>query len=193
MNVNHAFYLLLAALVLAFAGLYYHSLQQEQRYHGEAIPYLVELMDDVSHWEVERFWPHLSERAREVVQPEQIANLLGQYSGLGRFQEMDEPDFSHLAAAMSLFSADTRLGYSFTAYFDNGSAKITATLLEEDGRFSIYNFNIVGAAPGSRRRPVNGRGAATAPHRRFSSPRPACPARATTAPVRRRRQYARRR
>lgn len=140
--------LFVLACLLIIGGLYFYSGQQEGRYRDTAVPYLRSAMHDISEWEVDAIWPHLSPQAQEVVTREQLGNLLVRYQPLGEFSTMEEPEFSRLAAVLSLLSPGRKISYSFKAYFENGEASVTATLsVDEDGSFSLYNFNLSEVTP----------------------------------------------
>lgn len=134
--------------LLIIGGLYWYAGQQEKRYRDTATTYLRSTMADIARWEVGPLWQHLSPEAREVVTREQLDNLLERYEPLGDFEAMSEPQFSRISAALSAISPGNKIGYNFNAYFEGGEAQVTATLnIDENGNFSLYNFNLSEVTP----------------------------------------------
>lgn len=141
MNRN---YLLLVVLlcVAAYGGLYYHTSQEAERYEDKAIPWLVSTMYDISSWEPADLYDKLAPEAKAAVTQEQLENVLVRYRPLGRFESLEAMEFSRLAAVMSLFSSEQKIGYSGVAQFANARASLTVTLSEKNGRFMLYNINL---------------------------------------------------
>lgn len=135
--------------LLIFAALYYYAYQQDKAHSDNAERYLDEVMRDISEWQPQALWSHLAPAARAKVSREQLEGVLNQYRRLGRFTDMDKPQFSTLTAALSVFGSETRLSYSFPARFDQGTALVTATLELADGAFRLYNFSIRSIESGS--------------------------------------------
>ncbi len=140
--LSRPLHLFIIICLLIFGGLYYHGGEQEQHYRERALPYLEAALGDISQWRAEPLWQHLSAEAQAAVNREQLDNLLVRYRPLGRFQSMDAPQFSRLTSSLSLFSAGTKLGYSFQAHFEHGQALVTTTLSDDGSRLAIYNFNL---------------------------------------------------
>ena len=128
--------------LLIFGALYYSPHQQDTRHSDNAALYLEKTMRDISSWQPQALWSQLTPEARDRVSREQLEAVLAQYRRLGRFNEMDQPQFSMLTAALSVFGGGTRLSYSFPARFEQGSALVTATLMVGEGTFRLYNFSI---------------------------------------------------
>ncbi len=128
--------------LLIFGALYYHAYQQDKRHSDEAIRYLERVMVDISDWRAQSLWSHLGPEARERVGRDQLESVLAQYRRLGRFHELDAPQFSKLTAALSVFGSGSHLSYSFPARFEQGKALVTATLTAGDGSYRLYNFSI---------------------------------------------------
>lgn len=132
---------ILCCLVI-FGLLYYYSGQQEAQFRDSSHFYLESVLTDISRWQPEILRHHLAPEARARVSDSQLESVLAQYRPLGPLVSMDEPVLSRLSAALSAFTDQRRLSYSFEARFEQGRALVTATLLERDGQFSLYNFNI---------------------------------------------------
>lgn len=130
------------AILLAVGGLYLYGGQQQQRHDEAARAYLQQALADISRWQPDALDRHLADRARAAVTAEQQRALLDRYRALGELQSLQDVRYERLTAALSAFSGDTLLGYSAEARFAHGTAHVTATLILEDGRLRLYNFNL---------------------------------------------------
>lgn len=129
------------ALLFVLGGVIWHTEQQKTYYQQQALPVIGDMLMDISNWERESIRKHLSNGARQVIGDQQLDALISNYQSLGRFKSTDNLEFSRLVSALSLLG-DSRASYSGTARFENADAHFTMTLLWQDGRFAIYNFNI---------------------------------------------------
>ena len=132
---------IIASLVL-FGGLYYYSGQVEDHYRDNASRYLNASLASISSWQAADLKAQLATETLAQVDDEQLSKLCAEYAHLGQFQAMDEPLFSRLSGALSLFSEPPKLSYSSNVHFEHGNAVMTATLTLENQRFKIYNFNL---------------------------------------------------
>lgn len=124
-----------------FALLYWQTGEQEKYYAESAAPWFEQSLSEISSWEKAALLRHLSAEAQATISNEQVNKLLDHYRPLGALQSMDPPLFSRLTAALSILGAK-RVSYSTRAVFENGSAIVTATLLDSNGSYSFYNLNI---------------------------------------------------
>lgn len=132
----------IVVIMLAVGGLYLYGGHQQQRHDEAARAYLQQALSDISRWEPGSLDQHLAAAARAAVTKEQQQALLDRYRPLGALRSIQDVRYERLAATLSLFSGHTLLGYSAEARFENGTAHLTATLVEEDGRLRLYNFNL---------------------------------------------------
>lgn len=132
---------IIASLVL-FGGLYYYSGQVENHYSDNANRYLNAALTSISSWQTPDLKAQLSAATLAQVDDSQLDKLCAEYAQLGKFQRMEELQFSRLSGALSLFSEPPRLSYSSNVHFEHGSAVMTATLTLENQRFKLYNFNL---------------------------------------------------
>lgn len=139
--MNNPLAIVSIALLFMLGGLVWHTEQQKNYYQEQAVPAIDEMLLDISNWERESIRQHLSNGARKVIGDQQLDKLISNYRSLGRFKSTDNLEFSRLVSALSILG-DSRASYSGTAHFENADAHITMTLLWQDGRFAIYNFNI---------------------------------------------------
>ena len=130
------------AILLAVGGLYLYGGQQERRHDEAARTYLQQALTDISRWQPGALERHLAAPALAAVTPEQRQALLDRYRPLGALASLQDVRYERLTAALSVFSSNTLLGYSAEARFAHGTAHFTATLVLEDGRFRLYNFNL---------------------------------------------------
>ncbi len=138
---NNTLRIFILASLLLFGALYFYSGQVEDHYRDNATKFLRVALSDISSWEIEPLRSRLSRDTVDAVSNESLRKLLDHYRHLGAFQSMEEPVFSRVSGALSVFADKPRLGYSSRVQFEHGSAIMTATLTVEDQHFRFYNLS----------------------------------------------------
>ncbi len=129
-------------LLLALIGwLYFYTDGQAEHYQGSAEPAVEKIILDISSWQAADMRMHLSPAASQTMSDEQLQALLKHYRPLGKLKSVKELQFSRLISVFSLFGEQI-IGYTGTASFENKQASFTISLIEQHGRFFIYNFNL---------------------------------------------------
>lgn len=129
------------ALLALFAAAYGYSEQQREHYQQTLQPHIEPILAEISDWRAESLSRRLSPEARAATSEAQLSQLLNQYRPLGRLQTIEQLEFSRLSSLMSLIGP-TRISYQGVVNYQAGAADITLTVLERDGKFSIYNLNL---------------------------------------------------
>lgn len=128
--------------LLFIAWCFFHSYQQEISVKTTAIPFLNSAMQNIANWHADTLQQHLSTEAQSNISQTQIEQFITQHQPLGKLQSLDNIEFSRLTSVLSVFSSEGKIGYSARAYFDNGSAIVTVTLIQRRGSYTLYNFNL---------------------------------------------------
>lgn len=139
--MNNPLAIVSVALLFMLGGVVWYTEQQKSYYETQAVPVIDEMLLDISDWRRDSIRRHLSNGANQVIGDRQLDILIEDYQSLGRFRATGDLEFSRLVSALSILG-DSRASYSGTARFENANAHFTMTLLWQDGRFAIYNFNI---------------------------------------------------
>ena len=129
--------------LLIVGGFKYYSGQKEAQYLTTAVPYVKQVIPEFSKWDPVVAEKYMSEKFMQKTSDEKFAQAISALSRVGALEEMDEPVFEEI------YSGDTPQGekqtiisYTVKARFDTGDAKITLGLLDKDGEFTVYRFNV---------------------------------------------------
>ncbi|MBS0498045.1 MAG: hypothetical protein JSR51_10420 [Proteobacteria bacterium] len=128
-----------ALLLTLVVMLYFYTNREKDYYSKSAEPAIAQILSDISSWEKQKILIHLAPEAKQTITDEQLDELLKQYRSFGRFQSIQELNFSRTVSAFSLVG-EKRINYSGLAKFDAGSVSLNVTLIERGGFFLIYNF-----------------------------------------------------
>ncbi|QOJ20510.1 MAG: hypothetical protein HRU77_07265 [Gammaproteobacteria bacterium] len=128
-----------ALLLTLVVMLYFYTNREKDYYSKSAEPAITQILSDISSWEKQKILIHLAPEAKQTITDEQLDELLKQYRSFGRFQSIQELNFSRTVSAFSLVG-EKRINYSGLAKFDAGSVSLNVTLIERGGFFLVYNF-----------------------------------------------------
>ncbi len=130
-------------LILLFVAVGFWSWKAQSDYELTAVPYLREVIPEMTEWNPDVFWKHYPSEVIKDTNREQHDKIVHIMSRLGEMTSMDAPEFRNVTS-----SATTRAGgrtivtYVVQAKFENGDATITARLQDDDGVFTVYSFNV---------------------------------------------------
>lgn len=133
--------IIVAILLTLVAMLYFYTNREKDYYSKSAEPAVTQILTEISSWKKQALLIHLAPEAKQTVNDEQLEKLMNLYRSFGRFQSIQELDFSRTASAFSLVG-EKRINYSGIANFDTGPVRLNITLVERGGFFLIYNFTL---------------------------------------------------
>ncbi len=134
----------LTALALFIIGsFHFYSAQKEAQYATTAIPYIEQVIPELSKWEPEISRQYLSAEFLQKTSADDFARIIKAMSKVGELQGMEVPEFEEI------YSGDTPAGekqtvisYQIKARYTSGDAIIIMSLLDRDGAFEVYRFNV---------------------------------------------------
>lgn len=133
--------------LLIVGGFSYYSGKKETQYLTTAVPYIKMVVPELSKWDPVIAGRHMSSEFMQKTSAEDFAKIIAAMSKLGSLQELGEPNFEEI------YSGDTPAGdkqtiisYTVAARYSSGEAKITLGLLDKEGIFKVYRFNVESAA-----------------------------------------------
>lgn len=135
---------IVALLLTLVVMLYFYTNREKDYYSKSAEPAIAQILTDISSWEKQKILIHLTPEAKHTITDEQLDELLKLYRSFGRFQSIQELNFSRTVSAFSLVG-EKRINYSGLAKFDAGSISLNITLIERGGFFLVYNFALAKA------------------------------------------------
>lgn len=133
--------IIVAILLTLVAMLYFYTNREKDYYSKSAEPAVAQILTEISSWKKQALLIHLAPEAKQTVNDEQLEKLMNLYRSFGRFQSIQELDFSRTASAFSLVG-EKRINYSGIANFDIGPVRLNITLIERGGFFLVYNFTL---------------------------------------------------
>ena len=133
--------IIVAILLTLVAMLYFYTNREKDYYSKSAEPAVTQILTEISSWKKQALLIHLAPEAKQTVNDEQLEKLMNLYRSFGRFQSIQELDFSRTASAFSLVG-EKRINYSGIANFDIGPVRLNITLIERGGFFLVYNFTL---------------------------------------------------
>ena len=140
----HTLRIIVALLLTLVVMLYFYTDREKSYYTKTAEPAIARILTEISSWEKQKLLLHLAPEAKQTINDEQLDELLKLYRGFGRFQSIQELNFSRTVSAFSLMS-EKRINYSGIAKFDAGLVSLNITLIERGGFFLVYNFTLAKA------------------------------------------------
>ncbi|MBY0474609.1 MAG: hypothetical protein K2Q13_06055 [Nitrosomonas sp.] len=132
---------IVAVLLTLVAMLYFYTGREKDFYSKSAEPAIAQILTEISSWEKQALLLHLAPEARQTISDEQLDQLMDLYRSFGRFQSIEELNFSRTVSAFSLVG-EKRINYSGAANFDAGLISLNITLIERGGFFLVYNFTL---------------------------------------------------
>lgn len=145
------FFILLAcwfgAIVSVVVGSYIYSHFQAGNYDDRALPYISRVVPEISKWDPGITRSLMAAEVLENVSEEQLAQVMELFSRMGRLQSMETPEFEKVLSEEKTESGMRAIvAYEANAQYENGEALININLLEQDGAFKVYRFNLSSAA-----------------------------------------------
>lgn len=135
---------IVALLLTLVVMLYFYTNREKDYYSKSAEPAITQILSDISSWKKQKLLIHLAPETKQTITDEQLDELLTQYRSFGRFQSIEELNFSRTVSAFSLFG-EKRINYSGLAKYDAGSISLNITLIERGGFYLVYNFALAKA------------------------------------------------
>ncbi|MDP1933848.1 MAG: hypothetical protein Q8K47_03050, partial [Nitrosomonas sp.] len=103
--------IIVALLLTLVVMLYFYTNREKDYYSKSAEPAVARILTEISGWEKHVLLTHLAPEAKQTVSDEQLDKLMNLYRGFGRFQSIEELNFSRTVSAFSLVG-EKRINYS---------------------------------------------------------------------------------
>ena len=124
--------------LLIVGGFNYYSGQKESQYLTTAVPYVKMVIPELSKWDPVVARKYMSAEFMQKTSAENFSRIIKALSKVGVLQEVGEPNFEEIYAGES----QTIVSYTVKVRYDTGDAKITLGLLDQEGEFKVYRFNV---------------------------------------------------
>lgn len=128
--------------VVAFSGYFIYGYMQSAKYDGTAIPYIEQVLPELSSWDVDRVSQCMAPEVLATISPENLVELLKSLSQIGTFQSISEATFKNKAVGDNVKYADAPvITYDIETQYSSGPVMVTLSLLDRDGKYQVYYFN----------------------------------------------------
>jgi len=129
--------------LLIVGGFKYYSGQKEIQYVDTAVPYVKQVIPELSKWDPVVAKQYMATAFMEKTSEENFARIINALSRIGALQEMAEPSFEEIYSGNTPGGElQTIISYTVKARYETGDAKITLALLDLGGEFKVYRFNV---------------------------------------------------
>jgi len=116
---------------------------QATKFTDTAVPYVKQIIPIVSKWDPVAIRELMVAEVSATISDDKFAQTMVWFSKLGALQSMAEPDFQAVdSGGMTVIGMQTIVEYEVDAKYGNGDALLNIKLLERDGLFELYSFNL---------------------------------------------------
>ena len=141
------FFILLAlwfvTIVTVIIGSIVYDRYQASEYTETAVPYIKQIIPIVSKWEPADIRELMVPEVSAEISEDKFTRTMVWFSKLGALQSMEEPDFQGVdTGGKTVIGMQTIVEYEVDAKYENGDALLNIKLLDRNGSFELYSFNL---------------------------------------------------
>jgi hypothetical protein len=141
------FFILLAlwfvTIVTVIIGSIVYDRYQASEYTDTAVPYIRQIIPIVSKWEPAAIRELMVPEVSADISEDKFAQTMVWFSKLGALQSMEEPEFQEVdTGGKTVIGMQTIVEYEVDAKYENGDALLNIKLLDRNGSFELYSFNL---------------------------------------------------
>ena len=130
-------------IVTVIIGSIVYDRHQASEYTDTAVPYVRDIVPIVSKWEPKAIRALMVPEVSAEISEDKFAQTMVLFSKLGALQSMEEPQFEDVdTGSKTVIGMQTILEYEVDAKYEHGEAVLNVKLLERDGSFELYSFNL---------------------------------------------------
>ncbi|RLB69239.1 MAG: hypothetical protein DRH07_11110 [Deltaproteobacteria bacterium] len=128
--------------ITGFSAYFYYGYYQSSQYDGTVIPYIQEVLPEISTWDPEIVKQYLAPAVLRTVTDEDLTKIMGALAKIGELQSIGEVKFKKKATggAGDLVQQPV-ITYTVTAQYSTGEAIVTLSLLDKGGSYDVFHFN----------------------------------------------------
>ena len=116
---------------------------QASEYTDTAAPYVKQIIPIVSKWDPAAIRALMVPEVSAEISEDKFAETMVWFAKLGALQSMEEPEFQEVdTGGKTVIGMQTIVEYEVDAKYENGDALLNIKLLERDGSFELYSFNL---------------------------------------------------
>ena len=116
---------------------------QATEFTDTAVPYVKQIVPIVSKWDPVAIRELMVPEVSAAISEDKFAQTMVWFSKLGALQSIEEPDFQGVdTGGKTVIGMQTIIEYEVDTKYENGDALLNIKLLERDGSFELYSFNL---------------------------------------------------
>jgi hypothetical protein len=141
------FFILLAlwfvTIVTVIVGSILYDFYQGSEYSETAVPYIEQIIPIISKWDSAAIRELMVPEVSAAISDDKFAQTMTMFSKLGALQSMEEPEFQEVdTGGKTVIGMQTIVEYEVDAKYENGDALLNIKLLDRNGSFELYQFNL---------------------------------------------------
>ena len=128
--------------ITGFSAYFYYGYYQSSQYDGTVIPYIQEVLPEISTWDPKIVKQYLAPEVLRTVTDDNLENIMGALAQIGELQSIEEVKFKKKATggAGDLVQQPV-ITYTVKAQYSMGEAIVTLSLRDKGGSYDVYHFN----------------------------------------------------
>ena len=138
---------LFVGLGLTFTGLIYWASEGTAEHNAKAIPYINEIVPELSKWKIDAYEKHFMESVYKDLDKEQLAKVIEYFSKLGALKSLEKPQLQTINShANTSNGVGEKVIYKVKGNYEKGPADIDITLHVTENGYELYHFYISSTA-----------------------------------------------
>lgn len=133
---------ILFVLICGLSIFFGYRYMQSSAYEQTAVPYLKQVLPEISSWEPARVRACMAPEVLEGVSDEKLSALLTSLSRIGTLEHIEDISFKNKASGEHITRDQQPLvTYELKARYSSGEVGVTISLLDKGEDFDVYHFN----------------------------------------------------
>ncbi len=130
-------------IVSVVIGSIAYNYYQGSEYSDTAVPYIKQVIPIVSEWEPAAIRELMVPEVSAEISEDKFAQTMVWFAKLGALKSIEEPEFQEVdTGGKTVIGMQTIVEYEVDAKYENGEALLNIKLLERNGSFELYSFNL---------------------------------------------------
>ncbi len=129
-------------IISVLVGSYLYEESKGSDLDQTVIPYLNKVIPELTKWDPAITKQLMAEEALENIPEERFMQAMTLFSKMGELKSIGEPEFEKVRDDELSSGTKTVISYKTLAKFENGDAEISFKLIETDGNYRMYRFNL---------------------------------------------------
>jgi len=136
--IIYALFVISTAIAIYFG----YGYVQGKRFDPKVVPYVEQVVPQLSRWDVATTKALLDEEALRRVSDDDLKKMMDYLARIGELESTEKPLFKSTSKAMTTGAVERDVvSYQVKAEYSSGPAEITLSLVDRDGSYGLLHFN----------------------------------------------------